>query len=263
MLIKDFLLCEARLSATLIKTVKYGYVSVNGETVTMRRVLCEGDRVEIRFPEERSENVEPIPHPIRILYEDEDILAVDKPINMPTHPSRGNHLVTLGNAVAAYIGKPFVFRAITRLDRDTSGVVIIAKNPYSAALLSAEMKRGDFEKYYTAHLSRVPSPESGTVDAPIERECEGSIKRVVREDGKRAVTEYRTLARTEDGGAICELKLLTGRTHQIRVHMAHIGCPLKNDFLYGEHDGEGTYSLRASRVVFTHPRTGDRLEILA
>lgn len=260
-LIKDFLKGAIGLSATLLTKVKYGGVSVGGEIVTMRKVIHTGDKVEIRLPKEESEGIEPIAGELDVLYEDDHILVVNKPTNMPVHPSRGNHLVTLANVVMAYLGDGIVFRAVNRLDRDTSGIVIIAKHQYAAGRLSEDMKRGGFEKYYTALLECVPTSREGIVDAPIEREAEDSIKRIVRADGKRAVTEYRIREVLENGHAICDVRLHTGRTHQIRVHMAHIGAPLYADFLYGTKIEGRSYSLVSSRIVFSHPVTGEKMDI--
>ena len=260
-LIKDFLKGAIGLSATLLTKVKYGGVSVGGEIVTMRKVIHTGDKVEIRLPKEESEGLEPIAGELDVLYEDDHILVVNKPTNMPVHPSRGNHLVTLANVVMAYLGDGIVFRAVNRLDRDTSGIVIIAKHQYAAGRLSEDMKRGGFEKYYTALLECVPTSREGIVDAPIEREAEDSIKRIVRADGKRAVTEYRIREVLENGHAICDVRLHTGRTHQIRVHMAHIGAPLYADFLYGTKIEGRSYSLVSSRIVFSHPVTGEKMDI--
>ncbi len=251
--IKDFLSKEMRLSKTLIKKVKYGNVFVDEVTVTMRKILHTGECVSVILPEEKSENIPPIEHPLKIVYEDEHLLVIDKPSNMPVHPSRGNHLTTLANAVMAYMGESFVFRAVNRLDRDTSGLVLIAKSQYSAGILSEDMKSGKFEKCYTAVLSRAPVQKSGIIDAPIERECEGNIKRKVREDGKRAVTEYLITEILPDGRAVCKIKLHTGRTHQIRVHMAYVGAPLYADFLYGEKIEGESYYLKADELSFTHP----------
>ena len=259
-LIKDFLRQKLSLSATLVKKVKFGGVFVNGENVHMRRILNNGDTVDVILPTEDSEYVKPISQPLTVLYEDEYILAVDKPTNMPTHPSQYNSLVTLANLVRAYVGEEFVFRAITRLDRDTSGIVLIAKDQISAAELSREMKAKGIEKTYTAILSKAPAEHSGVVDAPIEREAPDSIKRVVRADGKSAITKYKVIKVFSDGRALCELMPITGRTHQIRVHMAHIGCPLENDFLYGKR-GAGTYSLRCTSLSFTHPKTKETIVI--
>ncbi len=263
-LIKDFLRQKLSLSVTLIKKVKFGGVFVNGEVVTMRKLLATGDKVRVVLPAgEESEHVEPVDMPLTVLYEDEYILAVDKPINMPTHPSRYNSLVTLANLVRSYIGKSFVFRAITRLDRDTSGIVLIAKDQRTAAMLSEEMKRGRIEKTYEALLSKAPEKLAGEIDAPIEREAPDSIKRIVREDGKSALTRYEIKEILPDGRAVCRVNPITGRTHQIRVHMAHIGAPLYADFLYGERKENENYSLRCVSLTFTHPYTNEKITIKA
>lgn len=261
--IKEFLAKAMRLSSTLIKKVKYGGVRVCGDAVTMRMTVRTGDEVTVVLPHEESENILPVDIHLAVAYEDEHILVANKPTNMPTHPSRGNSLPTLAEAVRAHVGRELVFRAVNRLDRDTSGLVVIAKNQYAAGILSAEIKAGGFEKYYTALLSRAPLPPSGIIDAPIERECEGSMRRVVRDGGKRAVTEYSVTELLPDGRALCEIRLHTGRTHQIRVHLAHIGAPLYADFLYGERIEGESYYLRAHRIAFTHPITGKRLVIKA
>ena len=249
------------LSATLIKKAKFGGIFLNGSPVTVRANVCFGDRIEIFSEEQHSEGIEPMDIPITILYEDDDILAVDKPTNMPTHPSKGNNLPTLANAVMGYYGGNFVFRSVNRLDRDTSGVVIIAKNQMSAGALSSSMKKGLWEKKYHAIIDGCPKIEEGVIDAPIERIEEGNIKRTVRADGKRAITKYKVIE-SRGNCSLCEISLLTGRTHQIRVHMAHIGHPLISDFLYGT-PSETEYYLRCIEIKFPHPRSGEMIEIKA
>ena len=260
MKISDYMKSKLGFSSSLITKVKYGGVSLNGEVVTMRATVCIGDKIKVAFPKEESENIEPLSIPLDILYEDEHILAVNKPKDMPTHPSRGNNLPTLANAVAAYIGKNFVFRAINRLDRGTSGIVIIAKNPFSAAKLGKAMKERKIKKTYTAIISGIPDLKEGRIDAPITREKEGELKRVVRDDGKRAITDYKVIDITDDENSICEIKLHTGRTHQIRVHMAHIGHALVGDFLYGV-ENENGYSLTCSEISLPHPLNNEILTI--
>lgn len=248
-------------SVTLIKEAKYGGIHLNGLPVTVRATVDNGDLVEIYLKEEKSESIPPIDIPIRVLYEDDDLLAVDKPTNMPTHPSKGNNLPTLANAVMSYYKGNFVFRSVNRLDRDTSGIVIIAKNKISANALSASMKAGLWEKKYHALVEGVPEPFEATIDAPIDRIEEGNIKRTVRTDGKRAITKYKVI---EDYGesSLCEITLLTGRTHQIRVHMSHIGHPLVSDFLYGN-PCEKEYLLRCVEIRFPHPKTKETIVIRA
>ncbi len=255
--IKEFLISRLSLSATLVKKVKYGGVFINGENVHMRATVADGDVVEVRFGEERSCGIEPISIPLDIVFEDEFLLAVNKPTKMPTHPARGTKLPTLANAVAAYMGENFVFRAVNRLDKNTSGIVLIAKDVVTSAKLGYMMKNHKFVKKYEAVLISVPDPCYGIIDASIEREVPESIKRCVREDGKRAVTEYEVTKILEDGNSLCEFTLHTGRTHQIRVHSAYIGHPLLGDEMYG--GGEGTYLLHCKEMSFIHPHTGKRI----
>ena len=261
MRIRDYLKNRLGLSVSLIGKVKYDNVILNGTPVHMRAAVKNGDVIEIVLPEEESESIEPMDIPINVLYEDDYILAVNKPVNMPVHPSRGNHLPTLANAVRAYIGKPFVFRAINRLDRDTSGIVLIAKDRLCGSKLYAAMKAKKFAKTYTALVSGIPDPPCGFISAPIARECEGSIRRVVREDGKECLTEYETVSVDENGNATVRVIPHTGRTHQIRVHMSHIGHPLMCDFLYGERTEGKTYELHCCSLSFTHPMTNKEITI--
>ena len=147
--------------------------------------------------------------------------------------------------------------------RDTSGIVLIAKDQISAAQLSADMKAGLIKKTYLALLSGTPEPRSGVISAPIERESPDSIKRVVCENGKSAITEYSVIRTLEGGRSICELHPITGRTHQLRVHMAHVGCPLENDFLYGVRASDEQYKLRCVALEFIHPVTKKQMRVKA
>lgn len=260
MKIRDYLRRRLGLSVSLIACVKYDNVKLNGEYVHMRALVKDGDVIEITLPDEESENIEPMNVPIDVIYEDDYIIAVNKPKNMPVHPSRGNHLPTLANAVRHYVGKPFVFRAVNRLDRDTSGIVLIAKDRLSGAKLYQAMKERKFKKTYLAHVEGVPTPDHGIINAPIARETEGGIKRVVREDGKECITEYELIETYEDGTSLIRITPHTGRTHQIRVHMAHVGHPLVNDFLYGKRTDE-TYSLHCASLSFPHPFTGQTVTL--
>ena len=247
------------LSVTLIRKIKRCGIFVDGIPCTVRAKIKSGSHLTLILPEEKSDGIEPIKITLNIVYEDENILIVDKPKNMPTHPSKGNSLPTLANAVMAYYGEDFVFRSITRLDRDTSGLVLIAKDGVTANLLSQEIKQGRVYKRYVALVKGVPEKEHDIIDAPIRREAEGSMKRIVAPDGKRAITEY-FVKEIKGENALCDVILHTGRTHQIRVHFAHIGHPLLGDFLYGERQDEG-YFLRCSELRFTHPHTSEHIVI--
>ena len=261
MKIRDYLRSKLGLSTSLIGKVKYGNVKLNGAEVHMRAMIKNGDEIEITLPPEDSENIEAMDIPLQIVYEDEYLIAINKPKNMPVHPSRGNSLPTVANALRHYIGQPFVFRAVNRLDRDTSGIVLIAQDRIAGAKLYQAMKDRRFEKTYLAVVEGIPDTH-GFIDAPIEREAEESIRRIVRADGKRCLTEYELISTDEDGNSLVKVIPHTGRTHQIRVHMAHIGHPLKDDFLYGKRGNE-TYSLHCSSLSFEHPITGEKITIKA
>ena len=259
--IKEFLL-QHGFTATLIKKVKFGGVSINGQTVTMRGTVKYGDTIFVNFPDSISEGIPPIEMPLDIIYEDDYMIAVNKPKNMPTHPSKGNNLPTLANGIMAYFGGNHTFRSINRLDRDTSGIVLMAKNAYSAAALSNSMKKGEFKKKYIAKIAGVPKEKHGIIDAPIRRESEGEMKRIVADDGKRAVTEYTVLCDNGENSLV-EVLLHTGRTHQIRVHFSYIGHPLVGDFLYGERIENESYSLHCFELSLPHPKTKETMVLRA
>ena len=255
--IKEFLL-QHGFTATLIKKVKFGGVSINGQTVTMRGTVKYGDTIFVNFPDSISEGIPPMEMPLDIIYEDDYMIAVNKPKNMPTHPSKGNNLPTLANGIMAYFGGNHTFRSINRLDRDTSGIVLMAKDAYSAAALSNSMKKGEFKKKYIAKIAGVPKEKHGIIDAPIRRESEGEMKRIVADDGKRAVTEYTVLCDNGENSLV-EVLLHTGRTHQIRVHFSYIGHPLVGDFLYGERIENESYSLHCFELTLPHPKTKETM----
>ena len=259
--IKEFLL-QHGFTATLIKKVKFGGVSINGQTVTMRGTVKYGDTIFVNFPDSISEGIPPIEMPLDIIYEDDYMIAVNKPKNMPTHPSKGNNLPTLANGIMAYFGGNHTFRSINRLDRDTSGIVLMAKDAYSAAALSNSMKKGEFKKKYIAKIAGVPKEKHGIIDAPIRREREGEMKRIVADDGKRAVTEYTVLCDNGENSLV-EVLLHTGRTHQIRVHFSYIGHPLVGDFLYGERIENESYSLHCFELSLPHPKTKETMVLRA
>ena len=201
-----------------------------------------------------------------IVYEDEDILVINKAADMPVHPSIGNYDNTLANGVAWYFkekGQHFVYRCINRLDRDTTGALILAKNPYSAAVLSAQMKQRQIRRTYLAIVQGI-APEQGTIDAPIGRAADSTIERQVDfANGESAVTHYERLA-TYHSYSLIELHLETGRTHQIRVHMKYIGHPLPGDFLYNpDYRIIKRQPLHSFQLEFAHPVTGENMCITA
>lgn len=260
--IRDIVRNELSISAGLLKKLKEsGGITLNRKPATVVERVFEGDILTIDFPQQRSSEIQPVNIPLDIIYEDKYLIAVNKPKDMPTHPSAGNRDNTLGNACMYYFkDTQFVYRPVTRLDRDTTGIVIIAKDAHTNALLSKQLQNGNFDKIYYAITKGIPPHNSGIINAPIARVESSIIKRTVRQDGQTAITEYTVLSKVGDC-ALLELKLLTGRTHQIRVHMSHIGCPLLYDYMYGtEVPGETLY-LHCGRIKFTHPITDAPIDL--
>lgn len=242
-------------------------ILLNGEKAFGRTRLKEGDFLRIRIPEtETSPHIVSSEIPLSILYEDEDILIVNKPANTPIHPSQGNYENTLANAAAWYFqqkDQPFVYRCINRLDRDTTGALILAKNALSAALLGNQMQNRQIRRTYLA-LSEGMTPEKGTVSGPIAREADSVITRTVDfEKGERAVTHFERLA-FSSGLSLLELHLETGRTHQIRVHLKYLGFPIPGDYLYNPHyEKISRQALHSYQLDFSHPITGKPLTFTA
>ncbi|MBP3900597.1 MAG: RluA family pseudouridine synthase, partial [Blautia sp.] len=214
-----------------------------------------------------SPNVVPVELPLDILYEDEDIIVLNKPAGMPLHPSRGNYLNSLANALASYYMKqdmPFIFRCPNRLDRDTSGVTVVAKHMVSGNMLATMVADREVTREYLAIVKGQLTPAEGTIDAPLSREDGPTIKRFVDpEHGERAITHYRTVC-FRNGHTLVSLKLETGRTHQIRVHMKYIGYPLIGDYLYNPDMALiGRQALHSAHMSFAHPITGVPLSFSA
>lgn len=266
--VQDFLKIKgySRKILTGFKT-NGGSVLLNGLKLPFSTVLKEGDVLTIHLVDlVSSEKIPPVDLPLNVIYEDEDILVVNKPADMPVHPSQGNYENTLANAIAFYFescGESFVFRCINRLDRDTTGVILIAKNSLSAAILSAQMKKREIHRTYLA-LASGHTPDYGTIDAPIGRVAGSTIERCVDfEFGESAVTHYK-LIDFKNNLSLLELHLDTGRTHQIRVHMKHIGYPLIGDNLYQSDCSKmSRQALHSARLKFQHPITSEMLEFSA
>lgn len=205
-----------------------------------------------------------------IIYEDEDILIVNKPANMPIHPSLNNYNNSLANALAYYYknkGEAFVFRCINRLDKDTTGLTIIAKNILSAGILYKDMSKRKIKRSYIAVTENSPYlKDEDTIDLPIARVNDSLITRKVDFiNGERAVTHYKILEKTDDK-AILELHLDTGRTHQIRVHMSFLGSPLIGDYLYNSKYSNSSDTrplLHSYKLEFNHPINKNKLEFVA
>lgn len=262
--IKYILKNRFEFSSRLITSLKEGDgITLNGKKEFVNKAVSTGDILKITLFDKASENITPENIPLEILFEDEDLLIINKPPKMPTHTSVYHTKGTVANAVLYYFrDRPFTFRAPSRLDRDTSGVLIIAKNAWSGDFVSRAIKNGEFKKEYLAVCVGTLKDKKGTVSAPIKREKEGIIKRIIAPDGKPAVTDYEVIDEL-NGLSLVKLHPKTGRTHQIRLHLAHLGIPIYADFLYGtDIDGE-RIRLHCNSVCFPHPVTKKHMKITA
>ena len=236
----------------------------NGVWAYTKDKLSAGDLLETVFLEEdSSETIVAVEMPLDIVYEDEDILVVNKPSDTPIHPSQGNYDNSLANGVKYYYEKQginFVFRCINRLDRDTTGLVVIAKNMLSGAALNLDMVNREIHRTYLA-VVKGALPENGTIDFPIARKDGSTVERCVDFDrGEHAVTHFECLEQNEKY-SLAKIWLETGRTHQIRVHMNYIGHPLPGDFLYHNDRSEiGRQALHSWRLEFRHPITKELMK---
>ena len=243
-------------------------ILINGVWSYMRTQLKNGDILTVHIQEpESSPNIPPVKLPLDIVYEDEDIVVVNKPAGMPVHPSLNNYENSLANGLMYYYqeqGKPFIFRCTNRLDRDTSGLTVVAKHMVSSSILSSMGMRHEITREYLAIVRGALNPSEGTIDAPIGRTGSSLIERKIDfENGERAVTHYRVVEE-QNGHSLVSLILETGRTHQIRVHMKYIGHPLVGDYLYNpDMEYIDRQALHSHRLSFTHPVTGEKMEFTA
>lgn len=260
-----FLKQELQASARLIRRLKNipDGITLNGEHTRTIDFMKSGDLLCIHLPNDERENdniVEPLEYNLTVLYEDNDILIVDKPAGLPLHPSHNHQGDTLANAVAHHLlkqGKSAVFRAVGRLDRGTSGVVVCALNKYTAARLS-----GNIYKEYLAVAEGIYEGE-GVIDKPIYRPDPILTIRTVDERGEKAVTNWKAISHY-NGRTLLRIHLLTGRTHQIRVHFSSLGTPLVGDTMYGTPNEHITrQALHCCYCKFTHPITNEQIEIEA
>ncbi|MGN0653931.1 MAG: RluA family pseudouridine synthase [Oscillospiraceae bacterium] len=252
--VERYLKEEKRLSRRLITSVKYSSgILINDKVArTVDIIRCKDVVSVIMQDEKRLE--ENIALNIPIIYDDDDVVIFNKPFGVPVHPSINHYNDTLGNYFSA-VYKGATFRPVNRLDKDTSGLCAVAKNPFSASLLQKNT-----DKTYFA-IVKGEIKESGRIELPIARERDTIIKRKVDESGQYAVTEYAPKM-TKNGFTLLEIKLLTGRTHQIRVHFSHIGYPLVGDGLYG---GDisllSRQALHCGRLSFIHPVSNETVTV--
>jgi 23S rRNA pseudouridine1911/1915/1917 synthase len=268
------------LSRRLIVKLKQSEqgISVNGEKAWARDLVSAGDRIALRIEAEQSLDIFPQPMDLDIAFEDEHLLVVNKPAGVIVHPTTGHYMNTLANGVVHHWqekGERVRFRPVNRLDQDTSGLVIIAKHAYANQQLAEQMKAGTVDKMYRAYVYGRPPEQEGEVNEPIDRSSEDPHRRVVRGDGYPSLTYYKVKQAFACGASSLDIRLGTGRTHQIRVHMLHVGCPLIGDSYYADTKWissalhaklSGTIArqaLHAIRLSFNHPVTGTPLTLEA
>lgn len=259
----------SRKSITKLKQKENG-ILLNGSRVTVRAIIAAGDILEINCDDEKADENEyllPCGDMPEIIFEDDFVIAVNKPSNMPTHPSVGHFDDTLANALARYYlscGRPFVFRATNRLDKDTSGTVLIAKDKLSSYRLGESMKCGEIRKTYLAILCGRLTETQGRIETYIKRAEKSIILRKVCDncDGASlAVTDYKVLA-SNDSFSLVEASPITGRTHQLRVHFSHIGHPILSDELYGKRSQLiDRQALHCYKLSFPHPENGKMITV--
>lgn len=243
-------------------------ILVNGVHYYMRQELSAGDHLQVRICEtQNSEKIPPTKLPLDIIYEDEDLLVLNKPAGMPIHPSLNNYTNSMANALAYYFqsqGKPFIFRCCNRLDRDTSGLTIVSKHLVSGSILSDMTKYREVHREYLAIARGSVTPSEGTIQAPLGRKDGTIIERTVDwEHGEDAVTHYKVV-KEANGHSLVSLRLETGRTHQIRIHMKYLGYPLIGDYLYNpDMEYMTRQALHSHHMEFTHPVTGEHMSFTA
>ena len=268
--IREYLKVELGLSTRLIRSASIDKrIFVNDEVVKMNRILNAGEIIKIDLAKDESQDIAPEKMDIDIIYEDEDILVVNKKPFMVVHPTKSYQSGTLANGVINYFmesNQNCIVRLVSRLDMNTSGLIIIAKNQFSHGMLSKEMSENKVEKRYLAIVHGNLEKDSGTIDLPIYKPegIENGIRRVIDERGQRSITHYKVIESFENASLV-ECKLETGRTHQIRVHLSSIGHPIYGDTLYGFGEEEEELikrqALHAYALDFKSPRTGEILSL--
>jgi 23S rRNA pseudouridine1911/1915/1917 synthase len=269
--LRSVLLTGMHLSRRLLSKLKREENSllVNGVRIPLHTLMRAGDQVIVRLPEEVSGDIMPQPMPIEIIHEDEHLFIVNKEAGRIVHPTSGHYLNTIANGVVHLWqsrGEDYRFRPIHRLDQDTSGVLAIAKNGYAHQYVSAQFQEGHVSKTYLAIVHGLVKQDQGIVEGPIDRDPDEPHVRIVTPTGYPSTTRFETLERFSAAGAsLVRLKPVTGRTHQIRVHMKHLGHPLVGDSLYAREINTPLQAmiprqaLHAADLSFRHPGTGERV----
>src|SRR5690625_2011419 len=252
------------VSRSLLRRMRRsGYFKVDGAFGEHYHAVQAGQQVALYLPVDPDDTVTPEPVPIDVLFEDDHLLVLDKPPGLLTHPSGPFRSGTLANGVAHHLitqGKPNLAGPVTRLDRETSGLVLFAKHPHAHHRCSLALGKGTLQRTYIAFAEGIIPDAAGTIDAPIARLPGGFTRRTVNYEGQRAVTEFTAIrhfrrAPIVEAATLVQLKLLTGRTHQIRVHLAHIGHPVLGDEFYGRRipGASERHALHARKLQIRHP----------
>ncbi len=256
----------------IIKLIKDGEVLVNGKNVKSSYKAVENDEVLINIPEPKEINIVPQNIPLNIVYEDQDILVINKQKGLVVHPGNGNEDGTLVNAIMAYCKKDLsgiggVIRPgiVHRIDKDTSGILIIAKNDKAHLNISEQIKNHQVKKTYIALVRGIVKENEATINMPIGRSTKDRTKMAVDRNGKEAITHFSVIKRYEDM-TLLKVRIETGRTHQIRVHLSHIGYPIIGDNVYS--NGKNKFNvvgqmLHSYEIEFTHPTTGEKMILKA
>ncbi|URZ06074.1 RluA family pseudouridine synthase [Clostridium felsineum] len=258
--IKDYLKQVHGFSTRLIRGAAFSErLFVNGKVVRLSYRVAAGDKIEIDVNKAESQNVDPEKMDLNIVYEDSDVIVLNKPANMIVHPTKNYQHGTLSNGLLYYFrekGENCIVRLVNRLDMDTSGLVLVAKNQFSHMALARDMKLDSFKKEYIAIVSGNLSDTKGTINKPIYKEETEPIRRVIDERGLESITHFEVLERYKNADKV-KLILETGRTHQIRVHLSSIGNSIIGDSLYGEESHLiKRQALHAFKLQFPHPRDG-------
>ncbi len=279
--LRDYLKHTEKLSGRFVKSSGLtGKIRVNNNVARLNHRISTNDVIDIDMKTDEHQNIEPEKMDIDVAYEDIDLIIVNKRPGIVVHPTRGYPYGTLANGVLYYFkerNEKCIVRLVSRLDMDTSGLIIIAKNQYSHMALARDMQSKDvnskdsndkelnkktFEKSYIAVVHGNMENKSGTIDLPIGNPNQDSARREVCDEGQRSITHYEVIESFKNGDLL-KVTLETGRTHQIRVHLSHIGHPLYGDSLYGTAESEyiDRQALHAYKLIIPHPRTGERLTI--
>ncbi len=266
--LRDVLRQVMEVSYTAMKSAKWdGRITVDGQPTPVDAFVQEGQVIRILFKDNAPVYaLKPYGLPLVIPYEDEHLYVIDKPAPLASQSSANHPDDALENALYAHLGCPadFVYRPVNRLDKGTSGLMIVAKDAHAQHRLQKMLHSDDFARRYLAVVEGHLPEKQGVIDAPIGKEDAASIRRLVREDGKPSLTHYEVLEESASRSLV-QLRLETGRTHQIRVHMAHLGCPVCGDFLYGTELPElpGRFALHSHELTLTHPLTMEGLHIVS